>query len=696
MKILSCLLLLLWFLGIQLESKAQTYYVSPNGSDLNSGFQPEKPFANIQKAVDEIRKSGKQSKSGEIATILLMGGTYELNKPLIIKPLAEGSTKQPMLIDRFQNQPVILSGGREIKGWKKQKNGWWITTIPEVAAGQWKFNQLFVNGDSRPRARKPNNGFLRVKGMPDGTPKTTGYNKPSQKFEFVKGDINPKWTNLGDAEVIVYHFWTDTHLSIESINEKNNLVSFKHASKKVFADDFNEEGARYIVENVMEELDSPGEWYLDRKTGKLSYFPFPEEKPEDVTFFAPVIKELVRLEGDPENQQFVENITFRNIEFRHTNFELPEGDTNNGQGSSTVSASVTLKGARNCEFSNCKFTQLGNWALDLQAGCVGNRFKNNQISQIAAGGFKVNGGTFANSPFLRTAKNEFTDNEIGYFGQKYPSAVGILLQQTEANYVAHNLIHNGFYTGISIGWVWGYKRSISRDNVIEFNHIHHIGQGLLSDMGGIYTLGVSPGTVLRNNLIHDVDANRYGGWGIYNDEGSTHILIENNIVYNTKFAGYNIHFAKELTVRNNIFALGRLQQLSRSRSEPHQSVYFENNIIFWKEGILLDNKWDDEPYTFYYHPDRKGEEKLTSTFEMDRNLYFNPSKSLSEIDFNGKSWTEWQKAGKDIHSQYADPMFVDAANYNFSLKSGSPAFKLGFNAIDISSVGPRGLTGPKK
>jgi hypothetical protein len=132
--------------------------------------------------------------------------------------------------------------------------------------------------------------------------------------------------------------------------------------------------------------------------------------------------------------------------------------------------------------------------------------------QEAAGGFKVNGGTFADSPFLRTAKNEFKDNEIGYFGQKYPSAVGILLQQTEANHVAHNLIHNGFYTGISVGWVWSYKRSISRDNVIEFNHIHHIGQGLLSDMGGIYTLGVSPGTVLRNNLIHDVDANRIFGY----------------------------------------------------------------------------------------------------------------------------------------------------------------------------------------
>jgi hypothetical protein len=695
MKILFGLLLLLGLSAIQNESKAQTYYVSPNGNDLNSGFQPEKPFANIQKAVDEIRKSGKQSNPGEFATILLMGGTYELKQPLIIKPVAEGSAKQPMLIDRYQNQPVILSGGREMKGWKKQKNGWWITTIPEVAAQQWKFNQLFVNGVSRPRARKPNSGFLRVKGMPDGTPKTTGYSKASQKFEYGKGDINPKWTNLGDAEVIVYHFWTDTHVFIKSIDEKNNLVSFTHPSKKVFADDFNEEGARYVVENVLEELDAPGEWYLDRKTGKLSYFPFPGEKPEDVTFFAPVLPELVRLDGDPENRQFVEDITFRNIEFRYTNFQLPEGDTNNGQGSSTVSASVTLKGARNCEFTNCKFTQLGTWAFDLEAGCVGNRFKNNQINHIAAGGFKVNGGTFADSPFLRTARNVFTDNEIGYYGQKYPSAVGILLQQTEGNYVAHNLIHDGFYTGISVGWVWNYERSISRDNVIEFNHIHHIGQGLLSDMGGIYTLGVSPGTVLRNNLIHDVDANRYGGWGIYNDEGSTHILVENNIVYNTKFAGYNIHFAKELTVRNNIFALGRLQQLNRDHNEPHQSVYFENNIIFWKEGVLLDTNWKDEPYTFYYHPDHKEGKTLSSTFEMDRNLYFNPSKSLSEIDFNGKSWAEWQKAGKDIHSQYADPMFVDAAHFNFTLKPGSPAFKLGFNAIDMSSVGPRGLTGPK-
>lgn len=214
-------------------------------------------------------------------------------------------------------------------------------------------------------------------------------------------------------------------------------------------------------------------------------------------------------------------------------------------------------------------------------------------------------------------------------------------------------------------------------------------------MGAIYTLGVSPGTVLRNNLIHDVNANHYGGWGIYNDEGSTHILIENNVVYNTKFAGYNIHFCKEVTVRNSVFAFGRLQQLSRSRVEPHQSVFFENNIVYWKEGKLLDNKWRDKPYTFYFHPKNKGgSRQVTSTFEMDWNVYYNPTLKLDEVEFNGLSFEQWKKTAKDVHSLYTDPLFVDPEKLDFRLKPDSPALALGFKPIDLSSVGPRDTINP--
>jgi hypothetical protein len=533
--------------------------------------------------------------------------------------------------------------------------------------------------------------------MPDGTPGTTGWNSRSGRFEFTEGDIKPEWKNLGDVEVVVYHFWIDSHFPIQSIDETKNLVTFTRQTYAALSDDFSENGARYIVENVFEELDAPGEWYLDRKTGKCYYYPFPEEEIGKAQIFAPVAEQLIRFEGDPINQKTVKNISFQNVEFCYTNWELPANETNRGQGSSGVAAAVLLKGAQNCTFDHCGFANLGTWAVKLAEGCSGNTFSNNEIGHVAAGGFHVSGGTYNEHPFLRTSNNRITDNHIHHYGEVYPSAVGVLLRHTQGNLVSHNLIDHGYYTGISAGWVWGYGQSISRDNIIEFNHIHDIGQGMLSDMGGIYTLGVSPGTIIRNNLIHDVDANTYGGWGIYMDEGSTHILIENNVVYNTKFGPFNIHYSKEVTVRNNIFALGRLQQLYRENwNEPHKSVYFEQNIIYWKKGVLLERNWQDKPYQFYFQANSKNNwREVTETFDMDYNLWFNPDKKLEEVDFNKKTWKEWNAMGKDVHSLYADPLFVDAEHFDFRLKENSPAFKLGFKNIDISTVGPRGKTGPE-
>jgi hypothetical protein len=138
-----------------------------------------------------------------------------------------------------------------------------------------------------------------------------------------------------------------------------------------------------------------------------------------------------------------------------------------------------------------------------------------------------------------------------------------------------------------------------------------------------------------------------------------------------------------------------MQQLSRSRVESHKSVYFENNIVYWKEGKLLDGNWKDVPYTFYFHPKNKeGTHEVTETFDMDWNIYFNPAKSLNEVDFNGKNLKDWQKGGKDAHSVFTDPLFTDVDNFDFRLKPGSPAFQLGFKDIDMSKVGPREATGP--
>jgi hypothetical protein len=674
-------------------ASAADFYVARDGNNANPGTQAS-PFATLERARDAIRELKKAGPLREPITVKLTGGTYPISQPVQFGPEDSGTSACPITYTASGVDPVILDGGRRICGWKQHDGKLWVANVPEVADRQWTFRQFYVNGHQRIRARIPNEGYLRVAGCPEGTPKTANYHKDCQTFQFKPGDIHADWTNLSDVEVIVYHFWTDSHLPIKSVDTESNLVTFAHKAGKTFTDDFSEDGARYIVENVFEELDEPGEWYLNRRTGQLFYYPMAGEDLSQADVVAPCAPAHLRLEGNPAEHRYVEHLRFRNLSFVHTRFELPPGNSNDRQGSASVSAAIILSGARSCAFEQCRLSNLGTFGFDVMAGCSENRFTANEIADVAAGGIRVNGGSDRNPPWERTFNNQITDNWLHHYGMDYPSAVGVLLMNTEGNTVAHNHIHNGGYTGISIGWVWGYNRSISQNNRIEYNHIHHIG-GVLSDMGGIYTLGVSPGTVIRNNHIHDVDANHYGGWGIYHDEGSTHILVENNVVHHTKFAPFNIHFAKEITVRNNIFALGKLEQASRDRVEPHKSVFFENNIIYWRDGELFSKNWKDVPYTFHFHPkDKTGTATVTSTFDCDWNLYFNPAQDLDAVKFNGNTWSEWQTRGKDTHSRFADPLFTAPEAGDFTLKPESPAFSLGFQPIDISQAGPRIKTGP--
>jgi len=684
----SILFLLLFALTQLANSQSLTIYVSPSGNDQNSGKSADAPLATLQKALDNWTATKKSGQTVSEATILLAGGTYHLSDPVRITPENGGSEKSNLIIRSADNQKAVFNGAKKITGWKKTKNNIWVAPVPEARDGKWNFNQLFVNGKDQVLARFPNEGFYTVAGFPDGGEEIE-YHTECKRFQFKAGDLNPKWKNIKDVRVIVYHFWTDTHLVIDTIDSKTNIVTFKHEASKRFTDDFSNEGARYIVENVFEGLDSPGEWFLDRNKGMVYYMPMPDENMETAEILAPVTKEFIRFEGDPLSKR-VENVRIENISFEYSNFILPENDANDNQASASIPASVTAKGASNITMKGCSFKNMGNFAFDIQHGCSDIRIVGNKLEHIAAGAFKINGGNEKDHPLERTKSITISDNEILHYGEKYPSAVGILLMNAEGCYIGHNHIFDGWYTGISVGWEWGYQRSVSRDNIIEFNHIHQIGQGLLSDMGGIYTLGVSPGTVIRNNQVHDVESNQYGGWGIYNDEGSTHILIENNIVYNTKYAAYDIHYAKELTVRNNIFALGRLEVLNRGKQEPHSTVYFENNIVYWNSvKDPFTGNWRDQPYAFHQNPNIKTQPTFTSTFDADYNLYFNPQQTLGNIHFNGMTWDEWHQKGKDIHSVYTDPMFVNPEKYDFTLKPESPAFKLGFKNIDMKEVGPR-------
>ena len=131
-----------------------------------------------------------------------------------------------------------------------------------------------------------------------------------------------------------------------------------------------------------------------------------------------------------------------------------------------------------------------------------------------------------------------------------------------------------------------WAKSLAHDNIIEYNHAHDIGQGWLNDMGAIYTLGSQPGTVIRNNLLHDVRHSAYIGRGIYLVAGSSNMLVENNVIDNTSTAGFGQSFGKGNVLRNNVFAFGRDAQLEpnggNARSPQANSFTFARNIVYFE------------------------------------------------------------------------------------------------------------------
>ncbi len=678
------------------------FYVSPTGNDSWSGRLPDAntehsdgPLATIAKARDLVREMKLSGKISSPVTVWLRGGRYPLSAPLVFGAEDSG----PITYAAFEDEKPIIDGGVPIGGWTVETVGGvtrWVADLPDVAAGKWSFRSLFVNGQRRQRARLPKQGFYWMQNVP-GTTWSSALFDGSNTFQCAPGDIKP-WRNLADVDVVAFHYWVEERMPIAAFDAATNTVVSSRTSIFALKDDVAERYARYIVENVFEALSEPGEWYLDRTTGKLYYIPLAGETPDTVQAFAPRCTQLLKLAGKPDEEKYVEFLRFVGLAFEHCDWQQPKGGGEQfarsdidyaaaPQAAYNVPGAICLAGARYCAIEDCTIEHVGGYAVEIVDGSAGNRLAGNEISDMGAGGVKLNGADAAGPVLRRTGNNRVTDNHIHHGGNVFHSAVGILSVHSSGNTFSHNHIHDLYYTGISCGWVWGYAASVSHSNRIEKNHIHDIGQGLLSDMGGVYTLGVQPGTLIRGNLIHDVEKCNYGGWAVYLDEGSSHILVENNVCYATSSQGFHEHYGCENIVRNNIFAFGREGQASLSRAEGHNSFTFEQNIVIGREQPIYAAGYAGQL-------EKRG-------FRSDLNLLWDVSGSLprgenGQSDKNGHwialrtfSLDDLHALGYDRHSIVADPMCRDLAHFDFTLAADSPALALGFKPIDLSDVGPR-------
>jgi len=248
------------------------------------------PLKSLAEARDAAREQRRAGRTGTI-TIQIGDGVYYLPEALALT-----SDDSNTYWESARGARPVISGGRVITGWKKGAGPLWTAdaTGPE-------FHQLFISGRRAQRARTPNYGYFRIDGP-------SPQDKPVQ-IHFRGNDIRKHWAKRGDVEVIALLAWADFRLPIVSVDDAEHIATLTldpRPSNK-------EADARYYIENAPDALDMAGEWYLDRKTHTVSYWPIPGEDMRSEQVVAPALTQLVRMDG-------AHNVTFRGLQFVHADW----------------------------------------------------------------------------------------------------------------------------------------------------------------------------------------------------------------------------------------------------------------------------------------------------------------------------------------------------------------------------------------
>lgn len=691
-------------------------FLSPAGDDRGPGTA-ENPAGSLDRAVALARKQS-------ISIIELAGGTYTVTEPVKLGPEDCGLT-----IQAAPDSEPVVDGGIRITGWKEvQFNGKaaYSADIKQTLRQLGRpVHSLFVNGIRRERSRWPRDGGFLLK--PNTEEPVKDPFRGTTKPVLADPSVIPAGWDITGSELRVLHKWVDDRMPVSSYDSETGTITSPYRSiQRITGEDTGWRAERAFLENVREAVTEPGQWYIDQETGTLYIIPFPKETPESMEAVIPAALQLLRLEGRfGETLEPVRDVQIRGLTFRNTDWIQPVDDwgyrcdpytekekwptrdsfhhfiNNNDfdpsfqyaavpQAAHDVPGVIRMRGAHSCLIENCRVEHVGFYAFELGEGCRRNIIRNNVIADTGAGGFNCDGGNDPGRPALHLRENVIRDNEINGAGRVFLAACGILICFGSGNRVLGNHIHDLRYTGISCGWTWNRDHQIARENLIAYNHIHDIrGNDLLSDLGGIYILGIQPGTTLRGNYIHDIEFYAYGGNGIYTDAATANVVVEDNLIFNIQGSGIIVnHKNCENVYRRNVIAFTGDVPVGVMRN-PNR--WFSEFGDLGRAGTIVSNILctdGNAVYRFAVHPNEFDLETLAVMIVSEANLIAptggdnrlsgTPPK-LAAVGWENKPlvpWIHWIESGQDRTTVYRDPGFADPNGRDFSLSADSEGAKI--------------------
>ena len=683
-------------------------YVSPKGSDTAKGT-PSAPVATLAHAQQLVRQLVANGGAGGGVTVIVRGGTYELPQTLSLGTADSGTPQAPIVWRAQPGEKPILAGGRLITGWKPYKGNILQCDLKPLGLAKDTFRQLFFQGQRMTLARTPNFDPNDPHG---GTwAYVMGVEGDENHTEFTYApEVEHNWAKPTEADVCIFpgFDWAWNIIRIAKVDRDAHRITLAGNVSCALRN-----GDRYFVQGLMEELDAPGEWYLDKATSTLYFWP-----PSDVTkgdVIAPMIDTVVEMKGA------------KSVALRGFTVEACDGDA------------VRIDGSEGCQVAACTIRNCGGWGVGVYGGHNSGAF-GNDVYACGAGGVAIDGGDRKTlAPGGNYARNNYC-HHFAVFARTYNTGINCT---GVGNIVANNLVHDAPHAGLIVG---------GNDNTVEYNIVHHVNLQS-ADTGGIYFCSrdwTQRGNTIRYNIFHDIGGfgkswgSRKRGkiefayphftWGIYLDDPTTGTVVYGNILYRVPVCGLHNHGGRDNTWENNIVVdspalnagmlwdqwgewpdifkrldeavypgspyLTKYPELSKyNKTNPaamtgvkvlHNIFYYTKAGTAWLRGERKD--WGENTQLLY---DMNMQKTDFPQNQWDHNtLYLEPGlKPVINLGLQPEqgrhfTWEEWQKLGGDPHSILADPLFVNAAQHDYRLKPDSPALKQGFKPIPTDKIGP--------